>query len=65
MQARLETELERKIIRLYFQLDTESLAPEEILSVTSKKFEIMESLYNLEKRGIITKLNNGNYKLLR
>ena len=64
LKNKLETELERKIIRLYFQRDTKSLPAKEIIAVSAKEFEIMESLYNLEKRGIIKKLNNGSYKLL-
>ena len=64
LKSKLETELERKIIQLYYQRDTESLSSEEIISVSAKKFEIIESLNNLEKRGIIKKMNNGRYKLL-
>lgn len=44
LKSKLETELERKIIQLYYQRDTESLSSEEIISVSAKKFEIIESL---------------------
>ena len=64
LQKKLETELERKIIHLYFQRETESLPAEILLSVSSKKFDVLEALHNLEHRGLIKKLNNGNYRLL-
>lgn len=64
LKNKLETELEQKIIRLYSQQSTKSLPAEKIISVSAKKFEIMEALNNLEKRGIIKKMNNGRYKLL-
>ena len=64
LQEKLETELERKIIHLYFQRETESLPAEVLLSVSSKKFDVLEALHNLEHRGFIKKLNNGNYRLL-
>lgn len=64
MQEKLDTELERKIIKLYFRQETDSMPAGELLSVSSKKFEIMETLRSLEQRGIIKKLPNGNYRLL-
>lgn len=64
LQAQLTTALERKIIKMYFQQDTDSLPVEELLSIETKKFEIMEALRNLEQSGIIKKLPNGNYRLL-
>ena len=64
LQEKLETELERKIIHLYFQRETDSLPAEVLLSVSSKKFDVLEALHNLEHRGLIKKLNNGNYRLL-
>lgn len=65
LKEELETELERKIIHLYFQRETESLPAEVLLSVSSKKFDVLKSLHNLEQRELIKKLNNGNYRLLR
>ena len=64
LQTKLSTELERKIVKLYFKQETDSLPAEELLSVSSKKFEVMDSLRNLEQRGILKKLPNGNYRLL-
>lgn len=64
LREKLETELERKIIHLYFQRETESLPAEVLLSASSKKFDVLEALHNLEQRELIKKLNNGNYRLL-
>lgn len=64
LQAKLATELEHKIVKLYFKQETDSLPAEELLSVSSKKFEVMNSLHNLEHHGILKKLPNGNYRLL-
>lgn len=64
LQEKLGTELERKIVKLYFKQETDSLPAEELLSVSSKKFDVMETLHNLEGRGILKKLPNENYRLL-
>ena len=64
LQTKLSSALERKIIKVYFQQETDSLPAGELLSIVTKKFEIMETLRNLEQRGIIKKLPNGNYRLL-
>lgn len=64
LQAKLSIELERKIVKLYYKQETDSLPAEELLSVSSKKLEVMDSLHNLEQRGILKKLPNGNYRLL-
>ena len=64
LQAKFSIELERKIVKLYFKHETDSLPAEELLSVSSKKFEVMETLRALEQRKLIKKLPNGNYRLL-
>ena len=65
LEKRLESELERKIIKLYLKSDSATLAIDVLMAVSSKKFEVMDTLRNLEQRGIIKKLNNGNYSLVR
>ena len=64
LQKKLISDLEEKIIRIYFRRATSSLPAEELLSASSKKFDVIETLHNLELRGIIKRLNNGNYRLL-
>ena len=65
VEEQLKSELERKIIKLYYYLDSQSLPINTLMEVSSKKFEVLESIRNLEQRGIIKKLPNGNYKLVR
>ena len=63
----LKTELEKKIIKLFVQKETDTLTVKEIMSVSSKPFEILETLHDLEKRQVIIKTQDSNntYKLLR
>lgn len=64
VEEQLKSALERKIIKLYYP-DFQSLPINTLMEVSSKKFEVLESIRNLEQRGIIKKLPNGNYKLVR
>ncbi len=63
----LKTELERKILKLFIQRETDSLPIRDLMSVSSKPFEVLETLHDLEKRQIIkSEENNSNaYKLMR
>ena len=65
VEERLKSELERKIIKSYYYSDSQSLPIDTLMEVSSKKFEVLESIRNLEQRGLIKKLPNGNYKLVR
>ena len=65
VEEQLKCELERKIIKLYYYSDSQSLPINTLMEVSSKKFEVLESIRNLEQRNIIKKLPNGNYKLVR
>ena len=62
--ANLETELEKKIIRLFYQKDTKELPIKDIITVSSKTFDVLDCLRGLERRQLITKLENGNYRLM-
>ena len=64
VEEQLKSALERKIIKLYYP-DSQSLPINTLMEVSSKKFEVLESIRNLEQRNIIKKLPNGNYKLVR
>lgn len=64
LDDRIKTELERKIIKLYVQQDVVSMAIEHLMTVSSKKFDVMEALRNLQQRGVLVK-ENDIYKLLR
>lgn len=65
VEEQLKSELERKIIKSYYYSDSQSLPIDTLMGVSSKKFALLESIRNLEQRGIIKKLPNGNYKLVR
>lgn len=63
LDSRIKTDLERKIIKLYIQNDVDVLTINQMMSVSSKKFEIMETLRNLQQRGILVK-EKDYYKLM-
>lgn len=63
LDAKIKTDLERKIIKLYIQNETDFLPTKQIMGVSSKKFDIMETLRNLQNRGILIK-ENDTYKLM-
>ena len=63
LDSRIKTDLERKIIKLYIQNEVDVLLIDFIMGVSSKKFEIMEALRNLQQRGLLEK-QNDKYKLL-
>lgn len=61
----LSNELQKEIVRLYFKKDVKTLAMDDIMAVSSKKFDLLESLRVLEQKGLVKRQNNGNYTLLR
>ena len=63
LDNRIKTDLEHKIIKLYFQNEVDVLSIDLIMGVSFKKFEIMEALRDLQQRGLIEK-QNDKYKLL-
>lgn len=63
LESRIKTDLERKIIKLYIQNEVNVLTIDLIMCVSSKKFDIMEALRNLQQRGLLEK-ENDKYKLL-
>ena len=60
----LRNDLEKKIIKLYFQRDAAILSVKEIMSVSSKTFEVLDCLRSLQNRQIIIKQEDGNYRLM-
>lgn len=57
----LKTELERKIIKLFLKSSTGELTAEEIMAVSSKKFDILNTIRILQKQRLIKKSGNKNY----
>lgn len=62
---KLTTELEKKLIKIFIKKEETSISISDLMPVSSKKFEIMDSLRNLEKKGVIVKETSGNYILKR
>ncbi len=57
----LKTELERKIIKLFLKSETGEVTAEEIMAVSSKKFDILNTIRILQQQHLIIKSGNKNY----
>ena len=57
----LKSELERKIIKLFLKSDTGEVTAEEIMAVSSKKFDILNTIRILQQQHLIIKSGNKNY----
>jgi type I restriction enzyme S subunit len=56
---------EEEIIKLLLKSAPQPVSIQEIMSISSKKFEIMDALRSLEKKQFITKNESGDYSLTR
>ena len=56
---------EEEIIKLLLKSAPQSVSIQEIMSLSSKKFELMDALRSLEKKQLITKNEFGEYSLTR
>lgn len=65
IDSQLSTGMERDIIKLFIKADNESVTMDAIMAVSSKKFEILDTLRSLEKKGIIQKNDVGDYSLIK
>ena len=67
MAGELKTNLEKQIVKLFLQKSTDTLAIKEIMNVSSKTFEVLDALRDLEKRKIVKKNHESiiTYTLLR
>ena len=63
IEAQIKTDLERKIIMAFIQNDTVIMPIQQLMSVSSRKFDVIETLRNLQERGILLK-ENDTYKLM-
>ena len=61
----LKTELERKIVRLFLKSETGEVTAEEIMGVSSKKVDLLDSVASLKEKKLIKQLNNELFILLR
>lgn len=60
----LRNDLEKKIIKLFFQKQTDALPIKDIMRVSSKTFDVLDCLRCLQERQIISKQENGKYILM-
>ena len=65
IDEQLSTGMEREIIKLFIKADNENVSMHAIMSLSSKKFEILDTLRTLEKKGIIQKNDAGDYSLIK
>ena len=56
---------EEEIIKLLLKASPQPVSIQEIMSLSSKKFELMDALRSLEKKRLITKNESGEYSLTR
>lgn len=63
--ALLKTPLERDIMKLFYQSESNEATMDEIMTVSSKKFDILDAIRALEKKQLIQKMGNNRYILVR
>ena len=56
---------EEEIIKLLLKASSQPVSIQEIMALSSKKFELMDALRSLEKKQLITKNESGEYSLTR
>ena len=61
----LSSIFEEEIIKLLMKSDPRPLSIQEVMSLSAKKFELMEALRNLEKKNLIIKNEEEKYLLKR
>jgi len=65
IRALVSNAREEEIIKLLLKSDSQSISIQEIMALSSKKFELMDALRTLEKKRLITKNEFGEYSLTR
>ena len=56
---------EEAIVKLLLKAAPESVSIQEVMSISKKKFELIDALRNLEKKQIVLKSDSGEYSLVR
>ena len=65
IEAQITTGLEKKIIKLLLESKTKEVSVKNIMSVSSKTFDILDAIRTLENKQLIKESRNKHYKLLR
>lgn len=61
----IRTNLEEKIIKLFLKSEINELPVEELMSVSSKTFDVLESVRSLERKRLIVKIAENMYRLAK
>lgn len=56
---------EETIVKLLLKAAPQSVSTQTVMSISKKKFELMDALRNLEKKQIVSKSDSGEYSLVR
>lgn len=56
---------EEAIVKLLLKTAPQSVSTQTVMSISKKKFELMDALRNLEKKQIVSKSDSGEYSLVR
>ena len=56
---------EEAIVKLILKAAPQSVSTQTVMSISKKKFELMDALRNLEKKQIVSKSDSGEYSLVR
>ena len=56
---------EEAIVKLLLKAAPQSVSTQTVMSISKKKFELMDALRNLEKKQIVSKNDSGEYSLVR
>lgn len=56
---------EEAIVKLLLKAAPQSISTQTVMSISKKKFELMDALRNLEKKQIVSKSDSGEYSLVR
>lgn len=56
---------EEAIVKLLLKAAPQSVSTQTVMSISKKKFELMDALRNLEKKQLVSKSDSGEYSLVR
>lgn len=62
--VRLSTVWEKAIVMLLYKEETHMLPLQRLMLISSDKFALLKTIKRLQKKGIIEKMSNGNYRLV-
>ena len=63
LEQQLSNGLERDLVLFMLKANTDSVSMKDLMSISSKKFELMDTIRKLEKKGILKKDDSGQYCL--